>query len=418
MNIEKSGSGIDMALRNTLAVILAGGQGTRLYPLTNHRAKPAVPFGGVFRIIDFTLSNCVNSGLRRILLLTQYKSFSLDRHLQQGWSFFRHEMGEFIMQLPPQQRMVRSWYEGTADAIFQNIYSLQEQRPQYTLILSGDHIYQMDYASMLAFHMENDAQLTIGAIRVPREDAKRFGVMQIDDKQQIIGFEEKPDEPKTIPGSTDECLASMGVYVFSTESLVRRVLEDAKDRTSRHDFGKNVIPGMIHRDRVFAYTMPGIAREAPYWRDIGTLDSYWDASMDLLKTPPSIDLWDATWPLRTYSGHHPPAVLSSGESGKPSQVSDSIIARGTRITSAEISRSILSPKTVVEQDAEIVESVFMDDVFVSKGARIKKAIIDKHVRIPPGEQIGYDLENDKTRFTVTSNGVVVIPRSYEFVSDQ
>ena len=415
MRKESRHAGLDGALRNTLTVILAGGQGTRLYPLTNHRAKPAVPFGGIYRIIDFTLSNCVNSTLRRILLLTQYKSFSLDRHLQQGWSFFRHEMGEFIIQLPPQQRMVRSWYEGTADAIFQNIYSLQEQRPDYTLILSGDHIYQMDYSRMVAAHLEKGAELTIGAIRVPVDDARRFGVMQVDENNRIIGFQEKPEHPKTLPGCDDICLASMGVYVFSTEVLVRRVLEDAKDRTSSHDFGKNVIPGMISRDKVFAYSMPGMGGQDPYWRDIGTLDSYWDASMDVLKTPPSVDLWSADWPLRTFQTQRPPAQLS-GADGRSCSVSDSILSKGARATAAKVASTVLFPDTVVCAGAEVEESVIMNDVVVGEGARVRRAIIDKHVRIPAGETVGHDMEADRRRFTVTEGGIAVIPRGFEFVT--
>jgi len=400
-------------LRDTLTVILAGGQGTRLYPLTKHRAKPAVPFGGSYRIIDFTLSNCMNSGLRRILLLTQYKSFSLDRHLQQGWNILRMDLGEFIMQLPPQQRMVRSWYEGTADAIFQNIYSLQEQRPRLTLILAGDHIYLMDYAPMLAAHEEHDADLTIAAVEVDRREAQRFGIMQVDGDSRVVAFHEKPEETATIPGR-DTCLASMGVYAFRTEVLVRRVLEDAKTAHSDHDFGKNVIPGMIDRDRVFAYPMPGRNGKPPYWRDIGTLDSYWEASMDSLRHDPLMDMYDPSWYVRTYEPQRPPAVVGDdGLHGAPTVV-NTILAKGVKVTSAHVEHSILSLDVALEPNSHVAESVIMDDVTVGAGARIKRALIDKHVRIPPGESIGYDLEHDRHRFLVTDKGIVVIPSDFVF----
>lgn len=400
-------------LRDTIAVVLAGGQGTRLYPLTKHRAKPAVPFGGIYRIIDFTLSNCVNSGLRRVLLLTQYKSFSLDRHLQQGWSILRHELGEFIIQLPPQQRMVRSWYEGTADAIFQNIYNLQEQRPKYVVVLSGDHVYVMDYAPMLAAHVLNEADLTIAAIEVSREEARRLGVMQVDEDLRVIGFQEKPDEPITIPGH-DTCLASMGVYVFATEMLVHRVVEDAKKPESDHDFGKNVIPGMIARDRVFAYPMPGQEGKPPYWRDIGTLDSYWEASMELLRPDPPFDIYRRSWPIRTYHGQRPPALVEQDGSGHSPIVVNSILATGTRITSATVEQSILSTDVLLASGAEVRESVLLNRVHVGAGARLQRVLVDKDVDVPPGETVGYDLDRDRRRFLVTENGIVVIPRGFVF----
>lgn len=400
-------------LRDTVAVILGGGQGTRLYPLTKHRAKPAVPFGGIYRIVDFTLSNCVNSGLRRILLLTQYKSFSLDRHLQQGWSILRHELGEFIVQLPPQQRMIRSWYEGTADAIFQNIYNLQEQRPKYTVVLSGDHVYLMDYAPMLGAHARTEADLTIAAVEVSREEARRLGVMQVDGNLRVVGFEEKPQEPRTIPGRAT-CLASMGVYVFSTEVLVHRVVDDAKKPASDHDFGKNVIPAMIDRDRVFAYPMPGEEGKPPYWRDIGTLDSYWEASMDLLKSDPPMNIYRRSWPIRTYHLQRPPALVDQDGSHREPRLVNSILANGTHVTSATVEWSILSTDAVVQTDAELRESVLMNRVRVGAGARVRRALIDKDVDIPPGEEIGYDPERDRRRFLVTENGIVVIPRGFVF----
>ncbi|HPC43602.1 MAG TPA: glucose-1-phosphate adenylyltransferase [Candidatus Latescibacteria bacterium] len=400
-------------LRNTLTVILAGGHGTRLYPLTKHRAKPAVPFAGAYRIIDFTLSNCVNSGLRRVFVLTQYKSFSLDRHLQQGWSSLRYDMGEFILQLPPQERMKRSWYEGTADAIFQNLYVFQEQRPEYTVILSGDHVYLMDYAPMLAAHENTGADLTIAAIPVPRQDARRFGVLQVDASNRIVGFEEKPRDPASWRDDQTS-LVSMGVYVFSTDVLVRRVLEDAKNPQSEHDFGQNIIPGMVNRDAVFAYSMPAMSGCEPYWRDIGTIDSYWQTSMDILRPDPPLNLYDPSWPVRTYRDHRPPPiVIDDGHPAGPF-IRNSMVCAGARITSARIDRSIVALDNVVCPGADIEETVLMSRVRVGKGARIRRAIVDKDVDIPAGETIGYDLERERKRFLVTDNGIVVIPRGYVF----
>jgi glucose-1-phosphate adenylyltransferase len=406
--------GTDALIRDTLAVVLAGGQGIRLHPLTKHRAKPAVPFGGSYRIIDFTLSNCVNAGIRRILLLTQYKSFSLDRHLQQGWSFFRDEMSEFLIQIPPQQRMVRSWYEGTADAIFQNIYSLQEQRPAHTLILSGDHIYLMDYSRMVIAHADADADLTIGAMRVPREEARRFGVMQVDGDNRIVGFQEKPDDPETIPGCDDECLVSMGVYVFSTDVLVRRVVEDAKDASSAHDFGRNVIPSMVGRDRVFAYPMPGVHGSKAYWRDIGTLDSYWDASMELLCSPPPVNLFDPAWPVRTFRRQRPPSRICENDTDGPCRIESCLIAPGSCITSASISHSVIFDDTRIGPRVELTESIIMPETTIGEGTRLRRVIVDKNVAIPAGEDIGFDQEADRRRFLVTSEGIVVIPREFVF----
>lgn len=406
-------SGISKVLRDTLTIVLAGGQGSRLYPLTKNRAKPAVPFGGAYRIIDFTLSNAVNSGLRRILLLTQYKSLSLDRHLQQGWDLMRGELGEFISRLPPQQRLMRSWYEGTADAIFQNIYSLEEQRPEYTLILSGDHVYLMDYVPMIETLVNNDADLVIAAIEVPKEEGKRFGVMQVDETHRVRGFQEKPLDPMTIPGKNG-CLASMGVYVFKTDALVRRVVEDAKDPNSEHDFGKNVIPEMIDRDRVFAWAMESNDGRKPYWRDIGTLDSYWRASMDLVEPDPPIDIFDLEWPVRTHREQLPPAQISGNAECGASSVVDSLISNGVRIESASVNRSILGVKTTVEPGAEIEESVIMNGVTVGAGARLRRTLVDKYNHIPPGELIGHDLDADRKRFLVTDEGIVVIPREFVF----
>ena len=351
--------------------------------------------------------------MRRVFVLTQYKSFSLDRHLQQGWSSLRYDMGEFILQLPPQERMKRSWYEGTADAIFQNLYVFQEQRPEYTVILSGDHIYLMDYAPMLAAHENTGADLTIAAIPVPRQEAKRFGVLQVDASNRIVGFEEKPQEPASWRDSQTS-LVSMGVYVFSTDVLVRRVLEDAKNPLSEHDFGQNIIPGMVNRDAVFAYSMPPMSGCEPYWRDIGTIDSYWQTSMDILQPDPPLNLYDPAWPVRTYRDHRPPPIVI--DDGRPAGpfIRNSMVCAGARITSARIDRSIVALDNVVCPGADIQETVLMSRVRVGEGVRIRRAIVDKDVDIPAGETIGYDLERERKRFLVTDNGIVVIPRGYVF----
>jgi glucose-1-phosphate adenylyltransferase len=397
-----------------LAMILAGGRGERLHPLTQDRAKPAVPFGGIYRIIDFTLSNCLNSGIRRVNLLTQYKSLSLNRHIMQGWNIFNPELDEFINLIPAQQRVGEDWYLGTADAIYQNIYVLQMDRPDLVLILSGDHVYKMNYREMISYHLEKRADLTVGVIEMDKSLSRQLGVLQVDEDFQIIGFQEKPEIPKTIPGHPDLILANMGIYVFNTEMLVRRVVEDAKAPGSNHDFGRNIIPAMIGQDRLFAYSFQDENKKtAKYWRDIGTLDAYYEASLDLVEVDPLFNLYDGEWPIRTFYPPTPPAKTVFNESQPDRRVGaayNSLISAGSIVSGGEIFRSILSPGVRVHSYSRIDESILMDDVNVGRHARIRRAIVDKSVKIPEGYRIGFDPEEDAKKFTLSPSGVVVIPK--------
>ncbi len=421
------GSTVRDALKNTLTIILAGGQGQRLYPLTRDRAKPSVPFGGSYRIIDFTLSNCLNSGLRRVYVLTQYKSFSLERHIRLGWQLFNDFLGEFIVPIPPQQRLGGSWYLGTADAIYQNVYTLERERPRHVLILSGDHIYKMNYAKMLAQHQESGAELTVACIEVGPEEAPHFGIAVVDDDQRMRGWQEKPEHPEPIPGTTDRYLASMGVYIFNTETLVRRVSRDAR-RETEHDFGKNVIPGMIEESRVFAHRFedenPG---DGPaYWRDIGRIGAYYEANMDLTAHDPQFHLYDEHWPIWTAPVNLPPVKTVSVGGGGPvgggpvggvvggGEALDSLVAPGSILRGCRVKRSVLGYEARIAEGCLVRDSILMGDVKIGKGARISRAIIDKHVRIPPGIVIGEDAEEDARRFTVTKAGVSVVPRGISF----
>jgi glucose-1-phosphate adenylyltransferase len=401
-------------LKNVLTMILAGGRGERLYPLTRDRAKPSVPFGGMYRIIDFTLSNCLNSGLRRIYLLTQYKSISLDRHISQAWNILPGEMGEFVAAIPPQQRLAESWYLGTADAIYQNIYTLQSHRPERVLILSGDHIYKMNYLDMLKFHEEKEAQITVACVEVDIERAAgQLGVAEVDPSMRIIGFEEKPPQPKPTPHNPKKAFCSMGVYVFNTEDLIHCIADDAKKKTE-HDFGKNVIPAEIVRRRVFAYNfIDENKKEVLYWRDIGTIDAYYEANMDLVQVDPVFNLYDKDWPIRTVQPQKPPAktvFADEYEGGRRAVVLDSLICHGCIISGGRVQRSILSPGVRVDDYAQVTDSLLFDDVHVGKGAKIRRTIVDKRVVIPENAQIGFDLEQDGKRFTVSESGIVVIPR--------
>ena len=393
-------------LKNTLTMILAGGQGERLHPLTRNQAKPAVPFGGMYRIIDFTLSNCLNSGLRRLYVLTQYMSNTLDRHLQRGWSIFNPELNEFIFTVPPQFRLATSWYRGTADAIFQNVDILQRERPEHILILGGDHVYKMDYSRMIQFHIDQDADLTVACIEVPLKTATELGVMAIDEKNRVIGFEEKPKQPKPTPNNPDLALASMGIYVFNTHTLVRRLSEDAK-RNTAHDFGKNIIPDMVDSGRVFAYNFKhGNRNDNVYWRDIGLLDAYWEANMDLVSATPDFNLYDPTWPIRTYTPTYPPSRLHIGQQGR----SRVVVAQGCVVEDAQVERSVLSPGVHIGSGSVVSDSVLMEGVHIGKNVRLHKAIVDEGVHIPSNTQIGVDMSLDQKRFTLTQGGVVVIPK--------
>jgi glucose-1-phosphate adenylyltransferase len=397
-------------VKKVLAMILAGGRGERLYPLTRDRAKPAVPFGAIYRIIDFTLSNCLNSGIRRIYALTQYKSTSLQRHIQLGWNILSAPLGEFIEAVPAQQRINEHWYQGTADAIFQNIYTLQMERPDLILILSGDHIYKMDYRKMIAFHLEKGADLTVAAIRMDRNLSREFGVMEIDGDWRIIGFQEKPEEPKTLPGDPSGILASMGIYVFNTELLVRRLIEDARSDSS-HDFGKDIIPRMIGKDQVFTFDFrQGDCGGLGYWRDVGTIEAYYEANIDLISVTPQLNLYDPQWPILTQQPISPPAKTVWIEEGRVGTALNSIISNGCIISGGNVKRSILSPNVTVHSFAEVEDSLLLEGVDVGRNAKIKKTIIDKEVKIPPGMEIGYHLDDDAKRFTVTDSGIVVVPK--------
>jgi len=400
-------------LKNTLALVLAGGQGERMYPLTRDRAKAAVPFGGIYRIIDFTLSNCVNSGIRKCHILTQYKSLSLDRHLAMGWNIFNYELGEFITTIPPQQRTSSGWYRGTADAVFQNIYTLQQEKPRFVLILSCDHIYKMDYAAMLTSHVRQNADVTVAAMEVPIEEGKRLGVLEVGEEGRIAAFKEKPEDPTPSPQAPERCLASMGVYAFNTDVLVRAVSQDAK-RDSSHDFGQDVIPALVETHNVFAHRFCDPTNAArPYWRDIGTIDAYWEANMDLVAVTPEFNLYDRDWPIRTYQEQHPPAktVLAEGfPGGRSSRVVDSIISGGCIISGGAVERSVLSYDVRVEERASVRESILFEGVQIGAGAQLERVIVDKGVVVPAGERIGCTPNEDRRRFKVTERGVVVAPK--------
>lgn len=405
--------------REVEVIILAGGRGERLYPLTKDRAKPAVPFGGMYRIIDFTLSNCVNSGLRQIYVLSQYKSHSLNRHIQRGWlPFFSYPMGEFIYDIPAQQRIGSSWYEGTADAVFQNIYTLQQDKPDYALILSGDHIYQMNYREMLKHHVENRADITIGVVPMPVETASEFGIVVADQDMHVFGFQEKPkSNPRTMPDDPSKVLVSMGIYAFNTEALIKELIDDAKRRDSSHDFGKDIIPKMVEQKKtVIAYPFTGVMGNS-YWRDIGTLDAYYQAHMDLVSATPQCNLYDPKWPIHTVYSPFPPAkmVFSGGEDGRRvGTVLDSVVCNGAIISGGRVSRSIISPNVRVNSYAEVDNSILMEGVSIGRNCRIRNTIIDKYVTVPPGTMIGYDLDEDRKRFDISPGGIVVVAKFTAF----
>jgi glucose-1-phosphate adenylyltransferase len=403
---------------DVLTLILAGGKGTRLEPLTRDRAKPAVPFGGMYRIVDFTLSNCINSNLRRVLVLTQYKARSLDRHIMSGWGFLSRQMGEYIDVLPPQQRIDEHWYKGTADAIYQNIYSIEKESPTYVLVLAGDHIYKMDYGDMLRAHIEHGADLTIGGIPVPLREAPNFGVMRVNGKDHLTGFQEKPRDPFPLPDAADHCLASMGIYVFTARPMYELLCQDATRADSDHDFGKNIIPSMMSTNRVYVFRFRDKNRKAdPYWRDVGTLDAYYQANMDLITIDPVLNLYDREWPIRTHQPQLPPPKFVFSDDGPRDQARrgeahDSMVCQGCIISGGHVRRSILSPNVRVNSYATIDDSILFEGVDVGRHCRIRRAIIDKEVKIPQNTTIGYDLDHDRKRgFQVTEQGVVVIAKA-------
>jgi glucose-1-phosphate adenylyltransferase len=399
-----------MELDDTLVVLLAGGTGERLYPLTKDRAKPAVYFGGPYRIIDFTLSNCINSGLRRIFIATQYKSLSLNRHVRMGWSVVSEELGEFIEILGPQKRVGEHWYLGTADAVYQNLYSIVREEPRHIIVLSGDHVYKMDYSKMLRFHLDRDADVTVASLEVPRSEGRRFGIMTVDELDRVVGFQEKPTEPTPGPGSPDVALASMGVYIFRTEVLVRALEDDAGHADSEHDFGKNIIPSLIRAAPVVCYRFYDENKKAAkYWRDIGTLDAYFEASMDLCQVNPEFNLYDPEWPLRTYQPQAPPAKFVFAEQGhRCGQALDSVISNGCIISGSRVVGSILCPNVRVHSFCEIEQSILMPGVRVGRHARLRRTIVDRDVLIPRGALIGFDATEDRRRHTVSEEGIVVV----------
>jgi glucose-1-phosphate adenylyltransferase len=402
-----------VAMKEVLGVVLAGGKGSRLGPLTRDRAKPAVPFGGIYRIVDFTLSNCLNSGLRRILVLTQYKAMSLDRHITLGWrNYLCRELGEFIDVVPPQQRIDEKWYQGTADAVYQNIYTLEKERPEHVVILAGDHIYKMDYGKLVEFHEDKSADVTIAALRVRANEGQQFGIMQIDSDARVVGFEEKPEQPKTIPGNPDHAMASMGIYVFNAPFLFDELCKDATLPDSAHDFGRNIIPAIIDKRRVFAFPFLDENRKHDaYWRDVGTIDAYYQANIELTGVEPHLNLYDDHWPVRTYQPNVPPPKFVFNSRDRCAAF-DSIVCAGAIISGGQVTRTIVGPRTRVNSYAEIEDSIIFGRVDIGRHAKIRRAIIDKGAHIPEGCRIGYDEEEDLARgFTVTDNGVVVIAKA-------
>lgn len=400
---------ISRLTRETIALILAGGRGSRLHELTQWRAKPAVYFGGKFRIIDFPLSNCVNSNIRRIGVLTQYKAHSLIRHLVHGWGSFHRELGEFVEILPASQRTSDSWYAGTADAVYQNLDIIRNYRPRFVLMLAGDHIYKMDYGPMLAYHMEKKADMTVGCIEVPLEEARGFGVMTVHENGRVARFDEKPAEPQPMPGSETQALASMGIYVFNTRFLSEVLEEDAVRAESTHDFGRDIIPSLIEKKKVFAYAFRDpVTGEKAYWRDVGTIDAFWQANMELVSVSPELNLYDDQWPILTYQLQLPPAKFVFNDEDRRGMATDSMVSGGCIISGGRLNRSLLFSNVRVHSYAYVEDSVLLPEVRVGRRCRIKNAVIDRGARIPEGMVIGEDPKEDGKRFRVTPKGIVLV----------
>ncbi len=406
---------VSQLTRNTFALILAGGRGSRLHELTDFRAKPAVPFGGKFRIIDFTLSNCVNSGVRRVGVATQYKAQSLIRHLQLGWSFLDGRLNEFIEIMPAQQQSSgEHWYQGTADAVYQNLREIRHARPEYVLILSGDHIYRMDYGQLLAAHVAKKADLTVACIEVPLNEARGFGVMSVDAENRVTNFTEKPVEPQHMPGDPDKALASMGIYVFNTRFLYEQLLRDADDPQSSHDFGKDIIPHCVKRYRTFAQNFADSCVTEPgkpaYWRDVGTLDAYWAANMDLVQVTPDLNLYEENWPVWTWQSQTPPAKFVFDDDTRRGNAMDSMVAGGCIVSGATVRRSMLFSGVRVHSHSSIEDSIMLPNVEVGRHCVLKKCIVDKNSRIPEGTVIGVDPAEDKKRYRVTDSGITLVTK--------
>jgi glucose-1-phosphate adenylyltransferase len=400
-------------MRDTLGVLLAGGAGERLFPLTRDRAKPAVPFGGHYRIIDITLSNCINSGLRKVFILTQYKALSLNRHIREGWSgIVGQELGEFFELLPPMQRTGSNWYMGTADAVYQNIYSIGSEQPKHMLILGGDHIYKMNYARMLEFHRETKADVTIATLPIAPEESRQFGVVEVGADNEIRGFLEKPQSTTfRSPVNPSAVDASMGIYIFNTEILLKALIADAEDPASKHDFGHNILPNLLGKKKMMAYSFVDENRkQALYWRDVGTLDAYYDANMDLCSVSPVFNLYDKNWPIRTRVRQYPPAKFVFGEPGRTGAAVNSVITAGVIISGAQVSNSVVSQDVRVNSYSDVDASVIFSHVNIGRHCRIRRAIIDRDVHIPEGTVIGYDPVEDKRRYFVTPSGLTIVTR--------
>lgn len=398
--------------RETLALILAGGRGSRLKQLTLWRAKPATPFGGKYRIIDFPLSNCINSGIRRICVLTQYKAHSLIQHIQRGWGFLRGEFGEFVELLPAQQRIDEaSWYRGTADAVYQNLDIIRNHDPEFVLILAGDHIYKMDYGPMLAHHFESKAEVTVGSVEVPRKRACEFGVLTVNERNEVIRFTEKPREPETLPGRENVALASMGIYVFNTQFLYEQLIADAEAAESNHDFGKDVLPSLIGRHRIVTYPFRDVQTKAQsYWRDVGTVDAFWEANMELVGVDPELNLYDEHWPIWTYQEQLPPAKFVFDDEGRRGMAVDSMVADGCIISGGYVNHSLLFPGVQVHSYVRLRDAVVLPGVDIGRYCQLNKVIIDRACIIPPGTVVGENPEEDARRFYRTEQGVVLITR--------
>jgi glucose-1-phosphate adenylyltransferase len=399
----------------TLGVLLAGGAGERLYPLTRDRAKPAVNFGGIYRIIDITLSNCINSGLRRVYILTQYKALSLNRHIREGWSgIVGNELGEFIEILPPMKRVSENWYMGTADAVYQNIYSIGSEQPRYVLILSGDQIYKMNYDLMMRQHQDSGADVTLATILIDPSETRHFGVVDIDNDSRVTGFEEKPKSTKTrSPYDASKVSASMGIYIFNTDVLIPVLLKDAEDATSKHDFGHNILPKMVGEYKVYSYNfIDENKKEALYWRDVGTLDAYYEANLDLVSVAPVFNLYDKAWPIRTHQRQYPPAKFVFAEQGRMGTALDSVVSMGCIVSGGTVRNCVLSPDVRVNSFSEVDSSILFSHVNVGRHCRIRRAIIDRDVHIPEGTVIGFDPESDRQKYHVTDSGITVVTRDY------
>jgi len=405
---------VSQITRDTFAIVLAGGRGKRLMQLTDRRSKPAVPFGGKFRIIDFTLSNCVNSGIRQIGVATQYKAQSLIHHLQRAWSFLDGRFGERIEIMPAQQQLGEEWYLGTADAVYQNLSLIRSFKPKFVLVLSGDHIYKMDYGHMLARHVQDEAQLSVACLDVPAVDASAFGVMEIDEHRRVVDFAEKVAEPPHIPSKPGRCLASMGIYVFNADYLFDELLRDRQNPDSKHDFGHNIVPNAVSQKHQvyahdFAESSVGTGETGmPYWRDVGTVDAFWEANMELTKVTPELNLYDETWPIWTHQAQLPPAKFIFNDEGRRGMAIDSLVSGGDIISGAQICRSLLFSNVYVHSYASVEDSVILPDVDVGRRARLRRVIVDRRCRIPQGMNIGFDAEEDRQRFHVSENGTTLV----------